>query len=268
MIYLILRITANIVILSGLLLATFGFGAAVGKTVQVFTAPVPQPAAAGIPHLRAQSNTFAQVAEDLQKPAPDATVTPADEKGFVPYRIPIPDSGGSSSEGEAAPVGSEPQAPPQTPKPPAIPDRIVIPQIGLDAPVVLAPIEWVKLNGVTYEQWEAPKTFAAGWQEGSAAPGQAGNFVLIGHHNIDGKVFGHLVDLKEGDAVAVYSGTRLFGYYIRRIILLEEREASLLQRQENAMWIRPTADERLTLVTCWPPESNTYRLIIVAQPAK
>jgi LPXTG-site transpeptidase (sortase) family protein len=30
----------------------------------------------------------------------------------------------------------------------------------------------------------------------------------------------------------------------------------------------PSTDERLTLITCWPYETNTHRLIIVALPEK
>ncbi len=37
-------------------------------------------------------------------------------------------------------------------------------------------------------------------------------------------------------------------------------------RRENARWIQPTEDERITLTTCWPYTSNTHRLIIVAKP--
>jgi LPXTG-site transpeptidase (sortase) family protein len=269
MVSLLLRIVTNIVILSGLLLATFGLGGAIGKTVADISAPVPGEESLSSAQPRQEDYSLAQKRLDVIQAAVRATAPVPEENGFIPYRIPITNSG--DAVGAVAPTalaGPEPGEAPAPARPPAIPDRIVIPQIGLDAPIVLSPIEWVKIEGITYEQWEAPKTFAAGWQEGSANPGQAGNFVLIGHHNIDGKVFGHLIDLKEGDVIAIFSGERLFGYYVSKVILLEEREASLTQRQENAMWIRPTADERLTLVTCWPPESNTHRLIIVAQPAK
>jgi sortase A len=49
---------------------------------------------------------------------------------------------------------------------------------------------------------------------------------------------------------------------------LKERDAGIAQRQENARWVLPSTDERLTLVTCWPPASNTYRLIVVAVPVQ
>ena len=43
-------------------------------------------------------------------------------------------------------------------------------------------------------------------------------------------------------------------------------ENEFRQRLQNARWIAATADERLTLVTCWPNTTNSHRLIIVAEP--
>jgi LPXTG-site transpeptidase (sortase) family protein len=47
---------------------------------------------------------------------------------------------------------------------------------------------------------------------------------------------------------------------------LREAGESSKTRMENASWIGESNDERLTLVTCWPYESNTHRLIVVARP--
>ncbi len=163
----------------------------------------------------------------------------------------------------------QPTATPQptfTPLPPAPPDRIVIPSIGLNAPVQLAPVQLVSVQGRLFEQWDAPKKFAAGWQEGSARLGEPGNTVLNGHHNIDGEVFGHLYQLKRGAEITIYSGDRAYTYLVSQVMKLAERDVSLAQREENARWIMPSTDERLTLVTCWPPTSNTDRIIVVAVP--
>ncbi len=50
------------------------------------------------------------------------------------------------------------------------------------------------------------------------------------------------------------------------MMVLNEREASIQTRMENAKWINKTDDVQLTLVTCWPKRNNTHRLIIVALP--
>ena len=151
---------------------------------------------------------------------------------------------------------------------PAVPDRIVIPGIKLDAPVVTAPIRKLTLQQQVFEQWLAPYAFAAGWHTGSAWLGRPGNTVLNGHHNVFGKVFGKLVDLQSGDEIIVYSGNQAFHYVVAQSMILKERDATLSEREANAQWILPSDDERLTLVTCWPPESNTHRLIVVASPIK
>jgi LPXTG-site transpeptidase (sortase) family protein len=153
-----------------------------------------------------------------------------------------------------------------TPPPNWIPDRIVIPAIKLDAPVVPAKLKEVEYQGKQYQQWVAPPSFAAGWLTTSALLGVPGNTVLSGHHNFDGEVFGHLVDLKVGDLILMYSGETRFAYAVALIMILPERFEPLEVRLANTRWIQPSQDERLTLVTCWPYASNTHRLIIVATP--
>lgn len=147
-----------------------------------------------------------------------------------------------------------------------VPSYITIPSIRLGAPVVLARAETVQLNGQTFRQWSAPDWLAAGWDAGSAALGTGGNTVLVGHHNEYGEVFRHLVSLTVGDKIVVWSGNRPFEYRVALKLVLPERNQSLSRRLDNATWIEPTQDERLTLVTCWPYVTNTHRLIIVAQP--
>ena len=148
-----------------------------------------------------------------------------------------------------------------------IPDRIEIPSIHLDAPIVISQEKSVKLQDQWFEQWLAPDEFAVGWQANSAPLGLAGNSILSGHHNMDGKVFGHLIEAKVGDSIFVYSGKTAFEYRVAEIMVLKERNVSLEIRKQNAAWISATSDERITLVTCWPKRSNTHRLIVVAYPA-
>lgn len=146
------------------------------------------------------------------------------------------------------------------------PDRLVIPALGLDAPVVPAQPEQVVLNGVIYRQWQAPDKFAAGWHTYSARPGESGNLVLNGHHNIAGEVFAGLIDLEQGDAVLVHAGDQAFIYRVVRKMILPEQGQSLEVRLDNARWVAPGGPQRLTLITCWPAESNTHRLVVIAVP--
>ena len=143
-----------------------------------------------------------------------------------------------------------------------VPTRLVIPAINLDAPI--EPVGWSQINGVS--TWDIPNHFAADWLETSAPWGRPGNTVLDGHHNMAGEVFRRLVDLKAGDVIEVYANDRVRVCEVTALHILLDRDQPLVVRRQNAAWIQPTLDERLTLVTCWPYTSNTHRLIVVAVP--
>lgn len=149
-----------------------------------------------------------------------------------------------------------------------VPDRIAIPAIHLDAAIVATEVKSIELREQWFSQWQVPDEFAAGWIDSSAPLGVTGNTVLSGHHNAYGKVFGHLVELKVGDTLTLYSGNLSFEYVITERLVVKEKDVSLAIRQENARWIAPTPDERVTLVTCWPKRNNTHRLILVARPVE
>jgi LPXTG-site transpeptidase (sortase) family protein len=146
-----------------------------------------------------------------------------------------------------------------------IPDRIVVPAIQLDAPVTTATLQEIQYQRQPFQQWVAPNFFAAGLTT-SAPLGSDGNTVLIGHHNEYGEVFAHLIDLQIGDVIRLYSGEKEFDYVITQKMLLRERYEPVAVRLDNAKWIADSGDETLTLVTCWPKESNSHRLVIVAKP--
>lgn len=146
------------------------------------------------------------------------------------------------------------------------PVRIVIPIIGLDAPIQSIGMQAVQMNADIFYQWQVPQRFAAGWHNTSARLGSVGNTVLNGHHNIYGEVFRDLVDLEAGDTITVYGPDNEFHYQVNDVMILPEQGQPLSVRRENAAWITTTTDERLTLVTCWPYEDNTHRVVVVAYP--
>lgn len=199
-----------------------------------------------------------------------------DSEGFLPFDFPSLVSKGTPQVAptlmpemevestEAIPT-SYPTPQPEQTKEPAIPERIVIPSIGLDAPIVEAKTRNTWLAAEPVEQWLAPDEFAAGWHTNSAKLGEVGNVVLNGHHNTNGSVFKDLVKLDSGDLIIVTGGDQTSFYQVANKMILKERAQQPEVRWENARWILPSEDSRLTLVTCWPPESNTHRLILVAR---
>jgi sortase A len=121
-------------------------------------------------------------------------------------------------------------------------------------------------DGALVSRWDAVE-YAAGWHINSVLPGAKGNAVFSGHNNIGGAVFRNLDKLKPGDAIEVWlDDEQRVTYLVDEVTIVQETFASAEQRVHNAAMIAATADERLTLVTCWPADSNTHRVFVVARP--
>jgi sortase A len=144
------------------------------------------------------------------------------------------------------------------------PRRLVISAISLDSEIMAVGWRPVLIDGKVYGQWETANN-VVGWHNLSARPGQVGNTVLAGHSDINAQVFRNLKDVEIGDEVVVFAGEQTYHYVVTQKFLVKEKGVSLQQRIENASWIAPTQDERLTLVTC-ANLGATHRLIIVAMP--
>lgn len=191
------------------------------------------------------------------------TVTPIPGEGQSPSLAPPADLPETPLLGPNQTLPPQPAVPPDIIDPSAQrPTRIVIPSVRLDAPIET--VGWSLVAGVS--AWDIPNHFAAGWLKTSAPLGVPGNTVLDGHHNIAGEVFRYLVNLKPGALIEVYSNDQIFSYKVTLMRILPDRDQPIEVRRQNAEWIQPTSDERLTLVTCWPYTSNTHRLIVVAMP--
>lgn len=144
-----------------------------------------------------------------------------------------------------------------------IPTAIQIPAIGVESEVGRASLREVTVFGKSYKQWVAPN-FMVGWHYNSAILGEQGNTVLNGHHNVNGEVFRDLSLLNRGDQIIVSAKGGDFYYQVATVLILPERFEATEVRLQNARWIQPSEDERLTLISCWPYESNTHRVVVVA----
>ena len=185
-----------------------------------------------------------------------------------------------------ATVTSEPTptaAPTATPEPVRA-ARIAIPDLKIDAPVVDMGWEVVQTKSGPVSQWVIPKN-AAGHHINSANMGEAGNLVISGHNNIYGKVFMPISqawrndtsvkvdayteksDALAGREVILYDAAGAArAYVITDFYRLKDTGVSNAQRVKNGRFIQPTDDERVTIVTCWPPTNNTHRLVVIARP--
>jgi len=150
--------------------------------------------------------------------------------------------------------------------------RLVIPVLKIDTPIVSVTNRLVDMNGQFVQVWDTAD-YAAGYQDNGVYPGERGNLILSGHNNIKGQVFRPLSALGEPDvpfpkgalAYVVDARGRVFVYQFEKMVKLKEAGASLKQRIANGQWLANTSDPVLTLVTCWPLNNNTHRIVVRAR---
>jgi LPXTG-site transpeptidase (sortase) family protein len=152
------------------------------------------------------------------------------------------------------------------PSEPSPPTHLVIPKLGIDAPVVS--VQWSThwVSGRQVGVWDVPGGGAVGWHEGSAPLGQVGNTVLNGHNTTGGEVFRDLYTMEAGDVLTIYSDLEPYTYVISQTLVLPEAGRSWDLRLQNASLLESTPDERVTLVTCHPYGSLRNRLVVIAVP--
>jgi len=147
------------------------------------------------------------------------------------------------------------------------PVRLSIPSIALDQPIVEVQSQIQTVGGQQVQVWNVAD-YAVGHNDTSADPGQGGNVVLAGHDDWHGEVFRDLNKVQQGAQILVTTRDGLaHRYVVTDIIYRQEAGAPLSERLETGKLIEPTADERLTLVTCWPYGVDDHRLIVIAKPS-
>lgn len=140
--------------------------------------------------------------------------------------------------------------------------RIRIPAIGIDSMVV--PVGW-RVDGEGVVEWDSPGPYV-GWAVSSVLPDEDGNVVFYGHNNIEGGVFRHLYRLVVGQEVVLVTGRGEWRYLVESVDILavEESEAA---RQTYAQYLGEMFEPRVTLLSCYPPEGNTHRVLVVTRAA-
>lgn len=128
--------------------------------------------------------------------------------------------------------------------------RLVIPAIGLDTSVVLAPRQ--------DNSWKVDHLGQiVGQLEGTASPGSGGNIVLAGHYTLletsgGPGPFYSLRDLIPGDTVLIYQGEEKFEYVINDFQTVDETAAEVTYS---------TGIPQLTLLTCTQWDRNQGRYV-------
>lgn len=208
-----------------------------------------------------------------KEPTPTAPPAPAQlpAPGTTTSQTPRSSVGTREATSTPSPAVPTQEGSPAPDEPPleGEPNRLVIPRIDLDVPIVDVGWTVVERGSQRYTQWETADN-AAGRHFNSARPGEQGNVVLSGHHNTKGEVFRRIseLELTIGDALYLYDDQgRRFTYLVDEVTdpPLQEVGVSREQQLENARFIQPTDDARVTLVTCWPYWTNTHRVVVVGK---
>jgi LPXTG-site transpeptidase (sortase) family protein len=163
----------------------------------------------------------------------------------------------------ASPTASA--TPTTTPAPSRVaapPVRLVIPAIGVDAPVTVKGLRPDAVMDIP----NGPEDVV--WYNFTARPGMGGNAVFSGHldyHNYGAAVFWRLKELREGDIVEVHLADGSVLQY--RVSLRLSYDARMAPVPEI---LGPTSKEVVTLITCggtFDSGSRTYsnRLVVRAE---
>lgn len=145
-------------------------------------------------------------------------------------------------------------------------DRLIIPKLNLNVPIVIPSYEALLREDWTQVETDIQLSLEKGvvHYPGTAKPGQAGNFFLTGHSSYypwaPGNyktVFARLHMLSEGDDYWVYYGGDKHRYVVRSINEVKPSNVDVLDQP---------ADQRLsTLMTCTPVGTTLRRLIVSAE---
>ena len=122
-------------------------------------------------------------------------------------------------------------------------NRIQIPAIGIDAPIVQG------------DGWEQLKK-GVGQHIGSANPGEKGNVVLSAHNDIFGEIFRDLDRLKPGDEITIYTNQRAYTYVVSESQVVEPTQVEFLES---------TSQPTLTLISCYPYLVDDKRIAITSR---
>nr|WP_234321095.1 class E sortase [Streptomyces katrae] len=165
----------------------------------------------------------------------------------------------ASAAASGAPVASAAPAPPAarpTPAPESAYGVLRIPRLGVVVPVA----QGVDKRAVLDKGY-------AGHYPGTAQPGAQGNFALAGHRNTHGEPFRYINRLRAGDELIVDVRGRRYTYVVGKVLAeTSERDTGVIAPVPRST-VRPEygygePGAYITLTTCTPEYTSTYRLVV------
>ena len=103
-----------------------------------------------------------------------------------------------------------------------------------------------------------------GHYDGTAMPGQVGNFSLAGHRQTRGKVLNDIDLLTEGDHIYVRTKDGYYTYTVYSHEIVQPDQVGVIEPVPNQPGATPT-ERLMTLTTCHPRYGDTERYIVHAR---
>lgn len=140
-----------------------------------------------------------------------------------------------------------------------VPTRIVVPELGVDAPVV-----GIDAPGGVLLPPGDPQVL--GWWRSGARPGARTGSALVTGHTVSsgGGAFDDLETLRAGDRVSIRTTGGTIGYQVTGVTIY--RKASLARHASRVF--SQSVPGRLVLITCEDWNGSTYlsNAVVIAQP--
>lgn len=144
---------------------------------------------------------------------------------------------------------------------PSKPDQLIIPSLGMDAPIV--PIE-IASTGVL-----SPPSVVkeVGWWKRSAKPGSATGQTLVTGHTVHngGGAMNNLGDIRPGDLVQIRTPEGTVDYRATKVFVYTKPQVA---KHAQELFSQKRKHNRLVLVTCtgWTGTYYTSNIIVFADP--
>lgn len=95
---------------------------------------------------------------------------------------------------------------------------------------------------------------ALGHFEGTALPGEVGNFCVAGHRNSSyARYFNRLDEVNVGDEIIVETRTNKYTYIVTKTFKIHENQTEVLNQTE---------EKKITLITCTNGYKPKYRIVV------
>ncbi|WP_229856013.1 class F sortase [Nocardioides flavus (ex Wang et al. 2016)] len=177
--------------------------------------------------------------------------SPADDPSPSPAVVAVSEHARTAPSSTAAPSPATARA---TADPGVRPDVVVVPELGVRAPVT-------GIRTVDGALTPPDDPSQVGWWTGGARPGASTGAAVVTGHTVraGGGAFDDLETLTAGDEVLVRSGTRTVPFVVDSVEVLSREQ---LARRSASLFSR-SGSGRLVLITCEDWDGTSYRSNVV-----